>query len=202
MKIVDAKGELCPKPLIMTKKALGEIAEDETLEILIDNETSMKNVTRFLEDHSMQIRMEKKGNVFHLMVSKTGVIPESATVAEYCEIEVPKRNNLVIAFQRSWLGDGAEELGQILIKAFVNTLPEVSAKAKTIVFLNSGIFLALKDSQVIDTLIKLENSGVEILVCGTCLDYYQKKKELGVGRVSNMYDILERLSCATSVVYP
>jgi selenium metabolism protein YedF len=202
MKTLNTKGELCPKPLIMTKKAMGEIAENEILEILIDNETSMKNVTRFLEDHSMQIRMEKKGNVFHLLVSKTGAIPESAPVDEYCEIEVPQRNNLVIAFQRNWLGDGAEELGKILIKAFVNTLPEVSAKAKTIVFLNSGIFLALKDSQVLDTLIKLEKSGVEILVCGTCLDYYQRKEELGVGRVSNMYDILERLSCATSVVYP
>jgi selenium metabolism protein YedF len=202
MKIVDAKGKLCPKPLIMTKKALGEIAENETLEILIDNETSMKNVTRFLEDHNMQIRMEKKGNVFHLLVSKTGAISESATVDEYCEIDVHQRNNLVIAFQRNWLGDGAEELGKILIKAFVNTLPEVSVKAKSIVFLNSGIFLALKDSQVIDSLIKLEKSGVEILVCGTCLDYYQKKQELGVGRVSNMYDILERLSSASSVVYP
>ncbi|MDY0255531.1 MAG: sulfurtransferase TusA family protein, partial [Tenuifilaceae bacterium] len=51
MRTVDAKGELCPKPLIMTKKALGEMGDNETLEVLIDNETSMKNVTRFLTDN-------------------------------------------------------------------------------------------------------------------------------------------------------
>ncbi|RPH32625.1 MAG: sulfurtransferase-like selenium metabolism protein YedF [Bacteroidales bacterium] len=202
MKTVDAKGKLCPLPLIMTKKALNEIADNETLEILIDNETSMKNVTRFLADHGMNAHVEKKGNVFQLLVNKTGVVPESAAVGEYCEVENPIKSNLVIAFQRNRLGEGAEELGNILIKAFVNTLPEVTLKPKTLIFLNSGIFLALKDSLVLDSLKKMEENGVEVLVCGTCLDYYKKKEDLGVGKISNMYDILERLTKANSVVYP
>ena len=202
MKVVDARGELCPKPLIMTKKALVEIDENDSLEILIDNETSMKNVSRFLTDNGMEIKQELRGNVFHLFVGKTGEIPENAPVEEYCEVSFPSNKILVIAFQKELLGEGAEELGRILMKAFVNTLPEATNQPQSIVFLNSGIFLALKDSQVLDTLIKLEKNGVEILVCGTCLDYYQKKQELGVGKVSNMYDILERLTSASSVVYP
>jgi selenium metabolism protein YedF len=108
----------------------------------------------------------------------------------------------VVAIQRNRLGDGAEELGTILIKGFVNTLPETTLKPKTIVFLNSGIFLALKDSPVLESLKKLENMGIEILVCGTCLDYYKMKEELGVGKISNMYEILERLSHAGNVIYP
>jgi selenium metabolism protein YedF len=202
MKTIDAKGKLCPTPLIMTKKALGEIAGEENLEVLIDNETSMKNVTRFLEDNGMKVLTEKRENVFHIFVNKTGEIPESNKVEDYCEVDLPKTSNLVIAFQRNRLGDGAEELGTILIKAFINTLPEVTVKPKTLVFLNSGIFLAISDSPVLDSLKKLENNGTEILVCGTCLDYYQKKAELSVGRVSNMYDILERLSQASHVIYP
>jgi len=202
MKVVDARGELCPKPLIMTKKALAEIYENDSLEILIDNETSMKNVSRFLTDNGMEVKQELKGNVFHLFVGKTGEIPESAPVEEYCEVSFSSNKNLVIAFQKELLGDGAEELGRILMKAFVNTLPEATSQPQSIVFLNSGIFLTLKNSQVLDTLVKLEKSGVEILVCGTCLDYYQKKQELGVGIVSNMYDILEKLTSASSVVYP
>ena len=202
MKVVDARGELCPKPLIMTKKALVEIDENDSLEILIDNETSMKNVSRFLTDNGMEIKQELRGNVFHLFVGKTGEIPENAPVEEYCEVSFPSNKILVIAFQKELLGEGAEELGRILMKAFVNTLPEATKQPQSIVFLNSGIFLALKDSQVLDTLIKLEKNGVEILVCGTCLDYYKKKQELGVGKVSNMYDILERLTSASSVVYP
>lgn len=202
MKTIDAKGKLCPTPLIMTKKALGEIPGEESLEILIDNETSMKNVTRFLEDNGMKVLTKKEGNVFHLFVNKTGVIPESAKVEDYCEVDLPKTSNLVIAIQRNRLGDGAEELGTLLIKAFINTLPEVTVKPKALVFLNSGIFLAIKESPVLEALKKLEENKTEILVCGTCLDYYQKKTELAVGRISNMYDILERLSQASHVIYP
>jgi hypothetical protein len=67
--------------------------------------------------------------------------------------------------------------------------------------LNSGIFLSLQDSPVLDALKKMEESGIEILVCGTCLDYYNKKGVLGVGRVSNMYDILDSMATASKVVF-
>lgn len=202
MKTVDAKGKLCPVPLIMTKKALGEIKESESLRILIDNDTSVKNVTRFLEEHGLKVHAEKKGNVSELIINKTGDMPSSTNAEDFCSVEENKTNNYVVAFQRNRLGDGAEELGEILIKALVNTLPEITLKPKTIVFLNSGIFLALNDSLVLESLKKLDQMGVEILVCGTCLDYYKKKEELGVGKVSNMYDILERLSQSGNVVYP
>ena len=202
MKTVDAKGKLCPMPLIMTKKAIDEIKENESLKILIDNDTSVKNVTRFLEEHGMKVNTEKNGNVYELIVNKTGNIPEATKAEDYCSIEDTKFSNYVVAIQRNRLGDGAEELGTILIKGFINTLPEVTLKPKTIVILNSGIFLALKDSPVIDSLKKLEDIGVEILACGTCLDFYKKKEELGVGKISNMYDILERLCQAGNVIYP
>jgi len=202
MKTVDAKGQLCPIPLIMTKKAINEISQDESLKVLIDNDISVKNVTRFLEEHGMKVHTDKKGNVYELIVNKTGNIPESTKAEDYCSLENEKVANYVVAIQRNRLGDGAEELGTILIKAFVNTLPEIDQKPKTIIFLNSGIFLALKDSPVLDSLKKLEVKGIKILVCGTCLDYYKKKEELGVGIISNMYEILERLSNADNVIYP
>jgi selenium metabolism protein YedF len=202
MKTVDARGKLCPEPLIMTKKAIDEMKENESLKILIDNDTSVKNVTRFLEEHGMKVHIEKKDTVSELIINKTGNIPENTNAEDYCSTEDIKSSNYVVAIQRNRLGDGAEELGTILIKGFINTLPEVTTKPKTIVFLNSGIFLALKDSPVLESLKKLEQLGVEILACGTCLDYYKKKEELGVGKISNMYDILERLIQAGNVIYP
>ena len=202
MRTIDAKGELCPKPLIMTKKALGEIGDNEPLEILIDNETSMKNVIRFLADNGFNPSVRNEGKVFHVLVSKTGEMPENAPLEDYCEINLPQKSNYVVAFQRDKLGDGADELGKILLKAFINTLPEVTNQPKSLVFLNAGIFLALKNSPVIESLVKLEKSGVKIFVCGTCLDYYGEKANIGVGIVSNMYDILEQLSNTGTVIYP
>lgn len=202
MKTVDAKGKQCPVPLIMAKKALEEIAVDETLEILIDNETSLKNVTRFMNDNGMKTNTQTREGVFHLYVNKTGEFSKQAKAEDYCEISTAGTSNYVIAFQRNFLGDGDPDLGKILLKAFINTLPEIENKPSKLLFLNSGIFLAMKDSYVLDSLKKLENEGLEILVCGTCLDFYKKKDEIGVGIVSNMYDILNRLSMAGSVIYP
>jgi selenium metabolism protein YedF len=201
MKTIDAKGKQCPLPLIMTKKALNEIADNETLVVLIDNETSAKNVKRFLEENNFKVNFEELGNEFKIIVNKTSEIPESSHVEEFCEIEVPKNQNYVIAFQKNQLGEGSEELGEILIKGFINTVPEIENKPNTLIFLNSGIFLALKDSPVIESLKKLENLGIDIHVCGTCLDYFKKKNEIVVGKVSNMYDILDSLSKASKVIY-
>lgn len=202
MKIVDAKGKLCPLPLIMTKKALSEINENETLQVLIDNDISVKNVTRFLEDNGLKANVVKKGEVYELTVNKTGNIPESVKAEDYCSVEDARSGNFIVALLKNRLGEGSEELGEFLIKGFVNTLPEATIKPRTIVFMNSGIYLALKDSPVLESLRKLEQMGVELLACGACLDFFKKKDELAVGRISNMYEIIERLTQTGKVIYP
>ncbi len=202
MNTVDARGQLCPMPLIMTNKALKGLNPDEMLEILIDNETSLGNVKRFLDDHGMKVSTEQQGAVYRMLVTKTGEISEQTRAEDYCEIPEKDSSAYLIAFQKDMLGYGPEELGKLLIKGFINTLPDLNQKPAVLVFMNTGIHLALKDSPVIESLKKLENAGISILVCGTCLDYFGKKNELGAGIVSNMYDILDMLSKAPKVLYP
>jgi selenium metabolism protein YedF len=108
----------------------------------------------------------------------------------------------IVAFQRDHLGDGPEDLGKILIKAFINTLPETAIAPTALVFQNSGVLLACEGSPVLEALKKLEARGIPLLSCGTCLDYYQKKEALMAGKVSNMYEIVETLSKAGHVLYP
>jgi selenium metabolism protein YedF len=201
MKTVDAKGKTCPIPLIMTKKAMAELVENESLEILLDNEISKKNVVHFLTEHKMKIHEEQTGDIFRLVVNKTGNIPEDTNVDEYCEIYPEALSNYVMTVKRNRMGDGADELGEILLKAAINTIPDMDLKPNKMIFFNSGILMTLKDSTVVESLKKLENIGIEILVCGTCLDYYQKKDELAVGRISNMYDILDSMSKAGKVIF-
>ena len=202
MKTIDAKGKTCPLPLIMTKKAISEAAQDETLEILVDNEISMKNVSRFLEDNGMKINIETKGSVYHIYVNKTGIIPESSNVEDYCEIGEATKTGYAMVFKQNKVGHGAEDLGAILMSAFINTLPEIALKPRWLIFLNTSIYLTLKDSAVLESLHKLEKMGIEILVCGTCLNFFGKKDELAVGKISNMYDILDCMSRAGKVIHP
>ncbi|MBI5219844.1 MAG: sulfurtransferase-like selenium metabolism protein YedF [Bacteroidia bacterium] len=202
MKIVDAKGMQCPKPLILTKKALDELSENDTLKVIVDNEISKINICRFLEDQGMQVKCKSIGNIHEILVIKSGLVFEDGVSEESCATDVLKENNYIIAFQKDKLGEGPEYLGKLLIKGFINTLPESTVLPYCMIFINSGIYLALKDSSVIDSLKKLETKGVEIIACGTCLDYFNKIDELGVGKVSNMYEIIEILSNSAKVIYP
>lgn len=67
--------------------------------------------------------------------------------------------------------------------------------------MNSGVKLvAPGEEQVVESVKKLIEQGTEVLVCGTCLDYYGLKEQLSVGEVSNMYDILGRMREAAKVI--
>jgi selenium metabolism protein YedF len=202
MKTVDAKGQKCPMPLILTKRALIDMEPDETLEIFIDNEVSVQNVTRFLTEHRMKVNTENQGGIFRLTVNKTGVITEQTRAEDYCEMPRAEQRDYLVTFGKNIRGEGADEFGGRLIQLFINTLPDIDHKPQALIFLNTCIFLALKDSPVLEPLLKLQNEGTKILVCGTCLDFFQKKEELAVGVVSNMYEIMDLQSKAAKVLYP
>ena len=98
------------------------------------------------------------------------------------------------------LGSGDEALGQLLLAAFINTLPEAKTRPAKMLFINRGVFLTTEGSRVLNTLQQLENEGVEIFSCGTCLNHYQIKDKLKAGKVTNMYDTVESLLTAEKVI--
>jgi selenium metabolism protein YedF len=98
------------------------------------------------------------------------------------------------------LGVGDEALGQLLIAAFINTLPEAKTRPMKMLFINRGVLLTTEGSRVLDSLQKLESNGVQIFSCGTCLNHYQLKEKLKVGKVTNMYDTVDSLLNADNVI--
>jgi selenium metabolism protein YedF len=196
---VDAKGLVCPKPLIMTKKALMALSPGESMTVLIDNATSRDNVVRFLKDNSAEVSTAEEAGVFVLNVTKRAAALSSPDAQGYCG---SPRQPHVVCLRSDRMGTGDEELGEILMKACVNTIGEVTPLPSTVVLYNRGILLAIADSPVVEALKALENRGVKVLVCGTCTNYYGKTEEVAVGTISNMYEILESLSAAGHVVSP
>ena len=75
-------------------------------------------------------------------------------------------------------------------------LPEI------ILCYNSGASLTCEDSDSLEDLKSLEAEGVKILTCGTCLDFYGLKEKLAVGGVTNMYEIVEIMESAGTIVRP
>ena len=106
-----------------------------------------------------------------------------------------------MVFSSDRMGEGDPELGAILMRAFCQTIVQVEAPQK-LLFYNRGVFLTLNDSPVLSELKGLEEMGVGLLVCGTCLDFYKVRDRLAVGQVSNMFSILESQMQAGRIIKP
>ena len=100
------------------------------------------------------------------------------------------------------MGEGEAELGQILLRAFINSLKEADKLPSAILLYNNGVKVALKGTDTALSLQALEEKGIVIIACGTCLDYYEVKDKLAVGMISNMYTLTRYMSEAGHIVYP
>ena len=200
--IVDARGELCPKPLIMAKKQLKETAINGTFVILIDNETSKENVERFLGDNRIMFQTSREAGVYSILITKTEAELSHPEAEDYCRPADRPAARHAYCFTSDQMGTGPADLGQILIQGCINTIREVEPLPAAIVFYNSGVKLTIDESPVLQALQDLEKSGVKILVCGTCANFFQVKDQVKAGIISNMYAILETLSQAGHVIYP
>lgn len=189
---VNAVGEVCPKPVIMTKKALKEI-ESGIVEVSVDNETSKENVEKMAKEMGYTSQTAENKGVFVITINKTADVQKD---------ESEKEENIVISIGSDKMGEGEEELGKILIKGFVYALTEMETLPKTILLYNKGVFLASTFDDTVKDLKVLEERGVEILSCGTCANFYHVQDKLKVGRVTNMYTILERQMKASKVIKP
>ncbi len=203
MLTVNAIGDACPIPVVKTKKAIEALTADETVVVLVDNETALQNVTKAARTMGFEAQQETvsdKEFKITIQVVKGAVAPaEEVPAACCCE---GYKKNYVVAVSSDKMGEGSEELGEVLIKAFFFALTQQDELPGTIIFYNGGVKLSTEGSPVLEDLKNLAAQGVEVISCGTCLNFYQLSEKLAVGEVSNMYDIVEHLRKADVVVKP
>lgn len=197
MKEVDARGLECPKPVLLTKETI-EKDNPNNLTVLVSNDTAVGNVTRFAENSGYSVTTTQQGNYFILHLSK-GTQAQSQPVSQPRTME-SVNENIVFFITSNEFGQGQQELGQLLMKSFINTINEANMLPATMIFVNSGIFLTTEGSPVLPALQEIAQKGVQIINCGTCLDFYKRKDQLKVGSISNMYTITETLMKATKVI--
>lgn len=193
---VDAKGLACPEPVIIAKKALEEFGD---IIVIVDNRTSVENVSRMGRSRGCGVEVkELAGGVSEIhLVAGTGTartaIPGAAKA-----LTGPS----VFVLSQDRMGRGDDELGYVLIKAFLHTLPEIENLPDTLIMYNTGAKLAAEGSEVLGDLKKIEEMGVEILVCGTCANYFGLSGKIAVGKISNMYDIAGAMASSGRLVMP
>ncbi|HRV45517.1 MAG TPA: sulfurtransferase-like selenium metabolism protein YedF [Smithellaceae bacterium] len=201
IKIVDATGLACPQPVVLAKQA---IEACEQVRVIVDNDTALENVKRMGTKLGCEVKAEKKNDgTFEIdLKRKAGVIESKEDFVPSCAAQAVSSGPFVIAFAGDKMGRGNDELGSVLIRAFLDTVCMQKERPDVMIFYNTGVKLTVQGSEVLDDLKGLESLGVKMLVCGTCLNYFEVKDQLGVGVVSNMYDILETMSKAGRLLTP
>ncbi|MBU5308675.1 sulfurtransferase-like selenium metabolism protein YedF [Clostridioides mangenotii] len=194
---VDARGLACPKPVIHTKKELEKIS-DGVVVTTVDNKMAKENLLKLAKSLNLESNIVKdEEELITIEIVKNGEICEiaDAIVEEKDDLE-----NRCIFITKDKMGSGNDELGEVLIKGFVYTLTETKPYPKSILLVNGGIKLSTVNEDTVGNLKILEEAGVEVLSCGTCLDYYDLKDELKVGTVTNMYSIVESLKNSSNTI--
>mgnify|MGYP004454962787 FL=1 len=198
---VDARGDACPLPVVKAKKAIAELNGAGEVEILVDNEIAVQNLTKMAQQKGLVYSAEKLAEREYSVRFTVGkAVPEREEKAEACAPDT--RTDTVVVIASDQMGEGAEELGKTLLKAFVFSLTQQDKLPKTILFYNGGAHLTCEGSPMLEDLKALEAEGVEILTCGTCLNFYGLTEKLAVGGVTNMYVIAEKMLGAGNVVKP
>lgn len=193
---VDALGDKCPVPVVKAKKALATM-DSGTLEVLVDNETSVTNLTSFAKAQNCAVSHEQLGEEKF----SVRIVKDENSVAVDAGGSAGVGPSVVVV-PSSVMGHGDDELGEVLIKAFVFALTQQDDLPDAVLFYNGGVKLTCEGSAVLDDLRKLADAGVEILSCGTCLKHYGIEEKLAVGEATNMYVIVEKQLKAGIVVRP
>ena len=203
---VNGMGKTCPIPLIETKKAVKSLTSPDTVEVMVDNNMAVKNITRFATDNGYKITTDKiSDKEFKLTIEVKEIkSEEEKKMAETCGTcgATDNTGNIVVAIGSEKMGCGDEKLGKNLMKAFIYSLSQAEVHPKTILFFNGGAHLTCEGSLSLEDLGNLKELGVKILTCGTCLDFYGLKDKLKIGEVTNMYDIVSTMESASLVIRP
>lgn len=193
-------GDNCPIPVIKTKKAMQALTGPETIEVLVDNEIAVQNVTKMAAAQGGEVSSEKLGEKEYKVTIKMQGAPEGAEEEITCTPD--KKGDMIVVVPSDRMGSGNDELGKVLIKGFLFAVTQLDTLPKKILFYNGGATLTVEGSDSLEDLKSMEAQGVEILTCGTCLDYYQVKDKLAVGSVTNMYSIVEAMAEAGKIIRP
>ena len=194
-RIIDAKGKACPMPVMMAKEAIA--AGESEFTVLVDNTTAVGNLQRLAKNQGFDATVTEGEGVYSLAFVKNGNAPAPAA-----EAAAPAAcgAGYTVFVGRDIIGSGDRELGTNLMRMFFYTLAQSDDLPRSVLFMNAGVKLPTEDEQVIEHLKTLVEKGVEVQVCGTCLNFYGLSDKLAVGAVSNMYDIVSQMQAAAKVI--
>lgn len=195
---IDATGKPCPMPVVMAKKEMD--SGEKNVTIAVDNETAVENLRRLADNRKYAFCVNELDGIFHVCMLADSHVPQQPQLKAHPEY-IPCCTGYTVFIGKDCVGSGDEVLGQNLMKMALYTLSQSDNVPETVIFMNSGVKLPTsEDAQTVDSIKALAAKGCQIVACGTCLDYYGLKDNLKVGKISNMYEIIEKMQLSAKVI--
>ncbi len=197
MKEIDARGLACPAPVLQAKNVI-EDKNLNSIKVLVDNEASRQNVSRFLKSQGFEVSVQEREGDFHVTGRREAGVEPEGLLAEKQDTEKKK---IMVMVANNCMGHGDDELGSKLMVSFLKTIKEMGDELWRLVFVNNGVKLTIDSSEVLSVLKEYEKDGLHILVCGTCLTYFNLLDKKQVGQTTNMLDIVTAMQLADKVIH-
>lgn len=188
----------CPQPVIQCKNLIEQEAPS-AFTVLVDNDAAKDNVVRFLASKGYSAKSDRIEGGWSILATASNV--DACEILTDDELESVD-SSICVFISSATIGIGDDELGAKLMKNFLATLPELGKSLWRIVMVNGAVTLATEDSHVLEELKALEAAGIDILVCGTCLDHFSMLEKKAVGETTNMLDIVTSMQVAAKIIRP
>ncbi|QGY41213.1 sulfurtransferase-like selenium metabolism protein YedF [Pseudodesulfovibrio cashew] len=199
---LECQGLPCPQPVLKCKSAIENDAPDELI-IIVDNDAAKENVSRFLKTRGYDVQVENRGSDFAVIgkrISTDGDECEVCKVMSEAEISNVGQEKILVFIPTEVMGTGDDELGAKLMTNFLLTLKELGPDLWRIVMVNAGVKLTVPGNPCMEVLKELEENGVSILVCGTCLEFFGLSDTFQVGNMTNMLDVVTSFQLASKTI--
>jgi selenium metabolism protein YedF len=191
----------CPQPVLETKDAI-TANPDKLIEVTVDNEASLENVTRFLKSRGWEVKTSEGPDNTHVITGAPGRCDlEFSSMPQTGSMPHASDSRVMLLITTDIFGTGSDELGRKLMRNFIMTLKEMDDALWRVVFINGGVKLTQQEAATFQPLRTLEKAGVSILVCGTCLEFFGLMDNRRVGKVTNMLDIITSMELASKVIH-
>ena len=206
MRELDARGLVCPQPVLRTRAMLEENGPGD-IKIIVDNSAAKENVQRFLEFQGFNTVISEQEGDYLVIGSWVGETVERGAAdgapkqapAGADERDADKKKILVMC-ATDRIGYGDDELGKKLMTSFLKTLKEMGDELWRLIFVNNGVKLTIDGAEALGDLKRFEADGLKILVCGTCLAHFDLLEKKEVGETTNMLDIITAMQLADKVI--
>ncbi len=197
---MDARGLACPEPVLKTKAAV-EQPDVSVVRVQVDNDAAVENVSRFLTYQGFQVSVDAFAD--HSLVE--GVKEENDGTPrpdqeKHTSSGDGEGQKIVVLIGSRTIGEGDDVLGEKLMLSYIKTLKEMGDDLWRLIFVNGGVHFAIEGSELLPELVALEEQGITILVCGTCLNHFDILEKKRVGQTTNMLDIVTAMQLADKVI--